>query len=185
MQGSAAALIATLGDVRTVVLGPRPRELEGLIQRRRALGIDTFDEVWEGSYHMAPAAHPAHGYVGTQLAVLLAPFAKAAGLIGTDPFNLGEPDDYRVPDRGYHRSLSQSTWVPTAAVVVEVVSPDDETYEKFGFYAAHGVDELIVADPTARTVTCWTLEGAAYRQTDGSALLAINVAELQAGIAWP
>ena len=59
------------GDVKTVVLVPRPRELEGLIQRRRALGIDTFDEVWEGSYHMAPAAHPAHGYVGTQLAVLL------------------------------------------------------------------------------------------------------------------
>src|SRR3954454_581427 len=55
--------------------------LEGLIQRRRALGIDTFDEVWEGSYHLAPAAHPAHGYVGTQLAVLwhpsLAPPATA------------------------------------------------------------------------------------------------------------
>jgi Uma2 family endonuclease len=74
--------------------------------------------------------------------------------------------------------------VPTAAVVLEVVSPRDETYEKCGFYAAHSVDELIVADPTARTVTCWTLDGAAYRQTDGSALLAINVAELQAGIAW-
>ena len=167
------------------MLGPPPRELEGLIQRRRTLGIDTFDEVWEGSYHMAPAAHPAHGYVGAQLAVLLAPFADAAGLIGTDPFNLGEPDDYRVPDRGYHRSLPESTWVPTAAVVVEVVSPDDETYDKFGFYAAHGVDELIVADPTARTVTCWALDSGAYRQTDGSTLLARSAAELHAGIAWP
>ena len=171
--------------MKTVVLGPRPRELEGLIQRRRALGIDTFDEVWEGSYHMAPAAHPAHGYVGTQLAVLLAPFASAAGLIGTDPFNLGDPDDYRVPDRGYHRGLPTTTWVPTAAVVVEVVSPDDETYEKFAFYAAHGVDELIVADPSVRTVTCWALDGAAYRQTDRSALLAVTAAELETSLAWP
>ena len=90
-----------------------------------------------------------------------------------------------MPHRGYHQSLPQSTWVPTAAVVVEVVSPDDETYDKFGFYAAHGVDELIVADPTARTVTCWALDGTAYRQIDESALLAISMVELHAGIAWP
>jgi Uma2 family endonuclease len=171
--------------VKTVVLGPRPRELEGLIERRQALGIDTFDEVWEGSYHMAPAAHPAHGYVGNQLAVLLAPFADTGGLIGTDPFNLGEPDDYRVPDRGYHRSLPQSTWVPTAAVVVEVVSPDDETYDKFGFYAAHGVDELIVADPTARTVTCWARDGASYARVAGSALLGVTAQWLLDSLDWP
>jgi hypothetical protein len=61
--------------VKAVLLGPRPRELEGLIERG-ALGIDTFDEVWEGSYHVVPAADPAHGYVGTQLAVLLAPRPK-------------------------------------------------------------------------------------------------------------
>ena len=49
--------------------------------------------------------------------------------------------------------------MPTAAVVVEVVSPDDETYEKSGFYAAHGVDELIVADPAGRSLSedCWML----------------------------
>ena len=110
---------------------------------------------------------------------------SAAGLIGTDPFTLGEPDDYRVPDRGYHRSLPQSTWVPTAAVVVEIVSPDDETYDKFGFYAAHGVDELSVADPFAGTVTCWTLDGTAYRQTDRSELLAVTATELETTVAWP
>jgi hypothetical protein len=172
-------------DVKTVVLGPRPRELEGLIQRRQALGIDTFDEVWEGSYHMAPAAHPSHGYVDNELAVVLAPLARAAGLVGTGPFNLGQADDYRVPDRGYHRGLPRSTWVPTAAVVVEVVSPDDETYDKFGFYSAHRVDELIVADPGARTVTCWALHEAAYRQSDRSDLLAVTTSELEDRISWP
>lgn len=43
---------------KTVVLGPRPQELVALIERRQALGLDTYDEVWEGTYHVAPAAHP-------------------------------------------------------------------------------------------------------------------------------
>src|SRR5262245_59005249 len=134
---------------------------------------------------MVPAPHPAHGYIGSQLAVLLAPLARAGGLVGTDPFNLGKPDDYRVPDRGYHRALPSTTWVPTAAVVVEVVSPDDETYDKLPFYAARGVDELIVADPAARTVTCWVLDGDTYRPSDRSVLLAVAAADLQAGLDWP
>jgi hypothetical protein len=33
--------------------GPRPQELETLIIRRRSLGLDTFDEIWEGTYHAA------------------------------------------------------------------------------------------------------------------------------------
>ncbi|MDQ6616287.1 MAG: Uma2 family endonuclease [Actinomycetota bacterium] len=96
---------------------------------------------------MAPAAHPAHGSVDHALAVLLDPYSTAAGLVATGPFILGGPDDYRVADHGYHRRLPEDVWVPSAAVVVEIVSPDDETYDKFGFYAAHDVDELIVADP--------------------------------------
>jgi len=113
--------------MKTVVLGPRPEELESLIRRRQALGLDLFDEVWEGTYHVAPAAHPAHGYVDHNLAVILDPYARAAGLVATGPFNLGTADDYRVPDHGYHRRLPDGVWVSTAAVVVEVVSPDDET----------------------------------------------------------
>ncbi len=52
-----------------------------------------FDEVWEGEYHMSAAAHPAHGYVDHSLAVVLDPYAKAAGLVATGPFNLGRPED--------------------------------------------------------------------------------------------
>jgi Uma2 family endonuclease len=78
-----------------------------------------------------------------------------------------------------------TAWVPSTAVVIEIVSADDETYDKLGFYAAHGVEELIVADPAARTVICWRLDGAAFRQSDGSATLAISAAELEAGLTWP
>jgi hypothetical protein len=40
--------------VKTVVVGPPPPELQQLMQRRRSLGLDMFDEIWEGNYHLAP-----------------------------------------------------------------------------------------------------------------------------------
>lgn len=171
--------------MKTVVLGPRPHELETLIERRKALGLDTFDEVWEGTYHVAPAAHPAHGFVDHALAVLLDPYARAAGLVATGPFNLGAPDDYRVPDQGYHRTFPDEVWVTSAAVVVEVVSPDDETYAKFAFYAAHGVEEIVVADPGGRSVRCFRAEGGRFVEGAGSELLGVRADELSAGIDWP
>jgi Uma2 family endonuclease len=176
----------TMVVMRTVVLGPRPPELERLIQRRHELGIDVYDEVWEGSYHVAPAPSAAHAYLDNVLAVLLHPYAQAAGLVGTGPFNLGSPDDYRVPDRGYHRVHPVGTWLATAAVVVEIVSPDDETYEKFGFYAAHGVEEILVADPSARVLAVWRrASDGRYEEAASSALLGAGVAELTTLISWP
>lgn len=171
--------------MKTVVLGPVPGELQALIDHRKQLSIDTFDEVWEASYHVATAAPPSHGYVDRQLAVLLAPYAAAAGLIGTGPFNLGEPDDYRVPDGGYHRPLPDSVWVATAAIVVEVVSPHDETFDKFDFYAAHRVDEILVAEPDKRMVHCWCRRDGRFVEADSSELLKVSAAELTASITWP
>jgi Uma2 family endonuclease len=171
--------------VRTVVLDPAPAEFEALLERRRALGQDLYDEVWEGEYHMAPAPHPSHGYVGRQLAVLLNPLALHAGLVGTDPFNLGSPDDYRVPDGGLHRELPSTTFVPTAAVVVEIASPRDETWQKLDFYAAHSVDELLIADPAKRSVTWLVLHAGRYVESEYSPLLGVTAAKLAEQIDWP
>jgi len=47
--------------MRTVVVGERPRELAEWIERRRSLGQDLFDEVWDEEYHVVPgpsAEHP-------------------------------------------------------------------------------------------------------------------------------
>lgn len=171
--------------MKTVVLGPRPEELEALIQRRKQQGLDRFDEVWEGVYHLAPAAHPAHGYVDHALAVLLHPYASRAGLVGTGPFNLGTSEDYRVPDHGYHRSLPRDIWVSTAAVVVEVLSPDDETYDKLTFYARHDVTEIIIADPRERSIRCLRLRGGDYDEAARSELLGVDAQELTSAIDWP
>ena len=171
--------------MKTVVLGPRPEELDQLIQRRRAQGLDTFDEVWEGSYHMAPAGRARHAYMDDVIAVLLHPYAQAAGLIGSGPFNLGHKDDYRVPDRGYHRALLDVVYFDTAAVVVEIVSPDDETYAKLPFYAVHDVDEVMVIDPDGHSVRIFVLGDGRYDEADRSALLELDSAQLEQVITWP
>lgn len=170
---------------RTLILDPLPAEIEALIERRRALGQDRHDEVWEGVYHMTPGPNNAHGFVEDELTVALQPYARAAGLFSSGQFNLGEPDDYRVPDGGYHQERVSGVRVPTAAIVVEIVSSGDETYEKFGFYAAHEVDELLVADPGARTVLMWKLTEGKYQTTGSSALLNVSAAALTAAIDWP
>lgn len=172
--------------MKTVVLGPPPAELQALIERRRALGIDIFDEVWEGSYHLAPALSATHALVDNVLAVLLHPLTQGAGLTGTGSFNLGRPSDFRVPDRGYHRGQPKGTWVRSAAIIVEIISPDDETYEKLGFYAAHGVEEIIVADPAARTITILQqASDAAFHTSPVSALLGVSAVDLSADMTWP
>ncbi len=173
--------------MKTVVLGQLSPDLEAVLARRRALGQDLFDEIWEGGHHVAPAAHAWHGYIDNVLAELLGPLARAARLVGTGPFNLGEADDYRVPDRGYHRILPASVWVSTAAIVVEVLSPDDETWEKFDFYARHGVDEIGVANPVEANLTWFSRDpaGPGYRRTESSDLLEVTAARLAAQIEWP
>lgn len=171
--------------MRTVILGPRSAELEALIERRRALGLDVYDEEWEGDFHLAPAPHPSHGFLDDQLAVLLHPLTRQAGLVGSGPFNLGEAHDYRVPDRGLHREVASTTFVPTAAVVVEILFPDDETPNKLDFYAGHGVDELLIVSPLERSVRWLALQDGRYVEATASSLLGVSADELAGRIEWP
>jgi Uma2 family endonuclease len=171
--------------MKTVVVGPRPAELEELIRRRHELGQDLFDEVWEGSYHMAPAPHSRHSRVSAEVTRVMLPLAQAVGLFGLDPFNLGEPEDYRVPDHGWVYEVPDSTYLPTAAIVVEVLSPDDETFDKLPFYAGHGVQEVFVVDPMERRVRIFCLVDGRYEEPGGSRLLGVNTAQLEDQIRWP
>ena len=143
----------SLGRVPTLVLDPPPADFEALLERRRQHGQDLLDEVWDGVYHMNPAPHSRHSAIQQQLAELLGPPAREAGL---DPrlaiFNLGDEGDYRVPDGGLLRPGPDAVFLPTAALVVEIVSPGDESWQKLGFYAAHDVGELLIVDPQERRV---------------------------------
>ena len=171
--------------MRTVVLGPWPAELEALIERRRRLGQDRYDEVWEGEYHVSPAPGHRHGVVEYRLAELLGPLARRQGLVTGGAFNLGEPEDYRVPDAGVHREVSPAAFVLSAAMVIEILSPDEETWEKLPFYARHEVDEVLVVDLDERCVTILARTGQRYEPVPRSALLDVAAEELRTGIAWP
>jgi hypothetical protein len=89
----------------TLVVGTPPAELQALLDRRSRAGGDRLDEVWEGVYHMVAAPTGEHAVIAQQLAELLGPPARAAGLIPSiHEFNVGEgKHDFRVPDGGLHR----------------------------------------------------------------------------------
>jgi Uma2 family endonuclease len=75
-------------------------------------------------------------------------------------------------------------WHPTAALVVEIASPGDETWEKLPFYAKHGVNEVVVVDPEKRGVDWLALVGGEYRPAPRSRLIELGPQELTQLIVW-
>ena len=96
-----------------------------------------------------------------------------------------------MPDAGWFRASPNSLYVPTAAAVLEVLSPDDETFRKLTFYLARGVEEVLVAHPTERWIRCWAatgLPGATERswtEVEESALFGTTMQALVAEVSWP
>lgn len=163
--------------VKTVVLGPAPQELQALIGRRRALGLDGHDEVWNGEYHVAPAASSRHGAVQAAILSLLRGHAANPRLV-VGPFNLGVAENYRVPAGGLLRDDETGLYVSTAALVVEVISPDDESYVKLDHYAEHGVAELIYLDPEAHDVQLRRLAAGAYQFVERLAVIDLSLQQV-------
>jgi Uma2 family endonuclease len=100
-------------------------------------------------------------------------------------FNLGEEQNYRVPDGGVHRPGPDLLYYPTAALVVEIVSPGDESWEKLPFYAAHDVDEVLIIDPEKRSIDWLGLQAGAYKRIARSALIDLGASDLCDRIDWP
>jgi Uma2 family endonuclease len=171
----------------TLVLDPPPQALKALQESRRRSGLDRFDEIWEGVLHMVPAPLGEHADISQQLAVALDHPTRAAGLWPTmSEFNLGDSEaDFRVPDGGIHRTRPRGVWHPTAALVVEIVSPGDESWKKLPFYAAHSVDEVLIVDPSDHTIHWLALSGGEYREVQRSDLIELGSGELAERIDWP
>jgi len=176
---------ASLAGMPTLVLDPPPAEFQAMLEQRRARGQDRHDEMWKGVYVMMPAPGEAHWLVDEQLAELLRPLARRAGLVSGGEFNLGDKDDYVVPDRGLHRPEVRGDWRSTAALVVEIISPGDRALEKLPFYAAHQVDEVLIVNPLDRTVRWLGLSDGDYGPLEHSGLIELGPAELAQRIDWP
>lgn len=175
----------TLCLMPTVVLDPPPAAFEALLEHRRRLGLDRRDEIWKGVLHMAPAPLRRHADLQAQLMEHLGPPARAAGLRTLGEFNLGEEDDYRIPDAALLEPGPDALYVPSAALVVEILSPDDETIQKLPFYAAHQIAEVLIVDPEQRSLRWLALAEGEYRPAARSALIDLGSQELAERIDWP
>jgi len=171
--------------MRTVVLQRHHPGLVEVMAERRRLGLDRHDELWDGELHTAPGPTFEHGSVDSDLMDVLKRRGKPRGLRATTACNVGTPTNYRVPDGGLHHPGASGTWLPTAALVAEVLSPGDETYDKFGHWDAPGVEEVVVADPATRTVRVWQRQDGHLVETGTSSLLEVTGGELEAEIDWP
>jgi len=177
--------VGSLGGVEIVVLAPGTPGLDELLDERRRVGLDAREEIWEGEYHlMVPGPSGPHGHLDMELTVALRPHARAAGLAGLIQANIGGPDDHRVPDQSYVAGPIDRTYFDTAALVVEVVSPGDESWNKFDFFAAHGVEEVLIADPETASLHWFRLVGDAHAAVDRSTVLDVAVADIHRSIDW-
>jgi Uma2 family endonuclease len=186
MQRPRTRALVGLKGMRTLVLDPPTAGLGELVKRRRRSGLDRLDEVWQGVLHMVPAPSHAHGDLESQLHRILGPLAHEAGLRMIGQSNLGESEqDFRVPDSALHRPGPHGTWHATAALVVEIVSPDDESWEKLPFYAAHRVDEVLIVDPQERSVSWLALKDGEYDPVERSGLVDLGAQRLAEQLDWP
>jgi Uma2 family endonuclease len=170
--------------MKTVVLGDPPEALASLIADRKRLGLDRNDEVWQGEYHVAPAPSFEHARIDAALVGMLSAPAASRSLVVTTAFNLGSSDDYRVPDLGVHRGRPAGVWIPSAAVVVEVRSPHDETFDKFDFFFRHGVDEILVVDLQDQSVTWFVRTTERYGAADRSSVVDLSSDAIRTGLGW-
>lgn len=164
-------------------------ELGRLIDDRRRLGLDTFDEWHSGVYVVVAGPSPEHGRLVVRLAVVLSTVAERRTLWVAAPANVGtDQDDCRVPDLAVFRPDTPRTSpavLATAELVVEVLSPGERPQAKLAFYAGRGVREYVEVDPAARTVRLWTRDADTWREADRSTVLDVAVDALAADIEWP
>lgn len=99
--------------------------------------------------------------------------------------NIGSSANFRVPDGVLCSEPPHLHYVPTALLVVEVLSPDDESYDKLPFYAASGIQDVLIAHPQERWVHCYDLQSGSAVRTDHSNVLDLSMRDLEAEIAWP
>jgi Uma2 family endonuclease len=151
--------------VKAVILEVSPAELA----RRRRTGEDRWDEMWEGVLHLSPAPAYEHQRTVDRLLVFLtAPLEKTGrGVIVSGINVFRADDDYRIPDLTFVAKGRESILAEDGArggpdAVVEVLSPSDETYEKFPFYAALGVREVIVVPRNSKRPELSRLAGSEY-----------------------
>lgn len=151
--------------MRAVIVDLSEQELE----KRRRLGLDRFDEMWEGVYHMVPAPEHEHQRVVRKLVVffdlLASRNSRGTICLQENVFEPGaEAANYRIPDlawigKGHEDRIRKNGIHGGPDAVIEVRSPGDETYDKLEFYARVGTGEVVVIDRDTKVPEVFRLAG--------------------------
>ncbi len=165
---------------------------EAELARRRRSGIDRYDEMWEGVLHMAPAPAVEHQRILSALDRFLGPLcdARARGVVapGINVFSDAmSSEDYRIPDLTFVSAHRRHIVAPDGTrgggpdAVIEVRSPQDETYDKLPFYAGLAVREVIVVQRDSREPEIYRLAGSQYVAVakDGEGWLSSDVLKVR------
>jgi Uma2 family endonuclease len=141
-----------------------PELAQQLIAERAACGGDRFDEVWEGTYMMSPLANNEHQEIQSGLCAAIrnalgwqSPFLILSGANISDR-EVDWEYNYRCPDvvvlaPDTKAKNCNTHWCGGPDFAVEITSPHDRSRDKFDFYGAVGVGELLLVDRNN-----WTLE---------------------------
>jgi Uma2 family endonuclease len=140
---------------------------------RRRTGLDRWDEMWDGELHMPPALSDEHQRMLDDLIEFLRPLLRSSsrGTLRSGINVFDDPvksDNYRIPDLTFvalgREAILAADGVRGGApdAVIEIRSPDDETYEKLPFFARVGVREVIVIDRDTKRTAIFRLAGSRY-----------------------
>ncbi|MBL8897334.1 MAG: Uma2 family endonuclease [Planctomycetes bacterium] len=149
------------------------------LDQRRKSGADRRDEVWDGVLHLPPIPSNEQqrliGDLFLWLRMHWAPHSSGRVLVEVKVARGADwEQNYRVPDLallmpGGKACDRREYFEGGPDVLIEVRSPDDETYEKLPFYAEIGVRELWVVDRDSKAVEVHVLEGEAPRTVPADA----------------
>ena len=143
-------------------------QLLAWLEERRRLGLDRRDEVWNGVLHVVPPASYLHQRLASKLLVVLAPICERPGLEVVHEAGVfdrpGRWNNYRVPDAivTTPEATSERGIEARAEIVIEVLSPNDESRHKFDFYASCGVPEVWIVHPVTRAIEVYVLDEGRY-----------------------
>jgi Uma2 family endonuclease len=144
--------------------------LPEVLRLRKQTGADRFDEMWEGVLHMTAAPRVDHQDAATGIASFFRDvWTPRSGGLALVQANVSTPErwdrDYRIPDVSVvaaDRLPRPEDLFVRPAVVVEVRSPDDDSFEKLPFYAAVGVDAVVVVERDTRAVQVLALSSGSF-----------------------
>ena len=140
-----------------------------LIRQRKKLGLDCYDEVWEGVYVMPSMASLDHQELVLELGGIYKEVVKAEGGNVYPGANVSDrpknwKKNYRIPDivvllKNSRAKKCDAFILGGPDFLTEIESPDEDSEAKIPFYSKIQVQELLIIHRDRRDLTLYQHDG--------------------------